>query len=333
MSLLHELRQRATCTARKVILAEAADERIIRAAEVMAAQGLATPILTGNADEIRAIAASCGVSLDRIEVCEPGENERDIHRYAKLATQLRRPLELQTALQQMREALIFSAMKVHTGEAYAMVAGASVSTAEVIKAGLKIIGTLDGIETASSYFLMRIPAGENKTERFVVFADCAVNIEPNSHQLAQIVVTTAASAKQLLPEKIKIAMLSFSTKGSARHERVDHVTQALEMVKQQCPNLAIDGEFQFDTAFDSRTASFKIKESNDVAGSANVFIFPDLNSGNIGYKIAQYIGGAQAIGPILQGFAKPISDLSRGATVDDIVNTTAVLLAASENHR
>ena len=320
-------------SARKVVLAEAADERMIRAADVLAAQGIASPILTGNASQIHSIAASCGVSLERIEVADPSLNDRDLQRYSELCAQLPRPLKPQIGRRLMRKTLMYSAMKVRTGEAHAMVAGASVATARVIEAGMMIIGAHPSIETPSSYFLMRLGAANDETERFVIFADCAVNIAPNPQQLAQIAAATAASARRILPEKVKIAMLSFSSKGSARHELIDNVTEALEIARKQDPTLAIDGEFQFDAAYDARTASIKIKDSSDVAGAANVFVFPDLNSGNIGYKIAQYIGGAQAIGPILQGFAKPISDLSRGATAEDIVNTTAVLLATGEGDR
>jgi phosphate acetyltransferase len=223
-------------------------------------------------------------------------------------------------------------MMVARGDADTMVAGVRTATANVIQAGALTIGYGPGITTASSFFLMILPKFRGRENQPLIFADCAVNIAPTAEQLADIALASAASAAKLLDEPPRVAMLSFSTHGSAAHERIDVVTRALEIVRERSLDAPIDGEFQADAALMPQVAAKKLKRSSDVAGNANVLVFPDLNSGNIGYKLTQYLAGARAIGPFLQGFAKPISDLSRGASVDDIIATTAVCLAQTRNH-
>jgi phosphate acetyltransferase len=218
-------------------------------------------------------------------------------------------------------------MMVACGDASTMVGGVATATATIIQAGTLTVGLAEGINTASSFFLMVIPDFQGEKNKPFIYADCAVNIDPTAEQLADIALASARSAEKLLGMAPKVAMLSFSTKGSASHANVDKVLEALAIAKSKAPAIAIDGEFQADAAIIPRVAAKKVKTESAVAGQANVLIFPDLNCGNVAYKLTQYMANAKAIGPFLQGFATPISDLSRGASVDDIVSTAAITLS------
>jgi phosphate acetyltransferase len=229
----------------------------------------------------------------------------------------------------VKKPLIYGGMIVSLGEADTMEAGVAHATASVIQAGALTIGLSPGIDTVSSFFLMVLPEFRGQPHRAFIFADCAVTVAPTAAQLADIALASHASAGKLLAEAPRVALLSFSTHGSAAHELVDKVTQALALARAKAPSAYFDGEFQLDSAIIPEVAAKKVKTASDVAGQANVLVFPDLNTGNVAYKLAQYMAGARAIGPFLQGFAKPISDLSRGASANDIVATTAVVLAMS----
>lgn len=309
-----------------VVLPEGRDERIIQAARRLKDEDIAEPIVLGTDEQIKAAVEKAGVALDGVTTINPRQNSK-IDTYVAKYIEGRDDIPAEVARRIVTKPLFYAGMMVASRDADTAVGGAASATAVLIQAGVLTVGLMDGIKTPSSYFLMVIPkflGGEDKT---FVYADCAVNIDPTAEELADIALASAESARRLLGEEPRVAFLSFSTKGSAASPSVEKVKKALEIARGRNGELAIDGEFQADTAIVPRVAAKKVKGESMVAGKANVLIFPDLDSGNIAYKLTQYMAGAQAIGPFLQGFARPIADLSRGATVEDVIATTAITLA------
>ncbi len=325
MSALSKIKANARKNAKHIVLAEGTEPRTVQASALIVKEGVARVTLVGPAEEIKKVAAQHQVDLTGVGIEDPAVSPKSAP-YAQLLYDLRKSkgMFMEEADNLVRNnTLYFATMMVKTGDADGMVAGAINSTGNTLRPALQIIKTAPGISVVSSCFLMELPAKQYGDDGVLVFGDCAVIPNPTADELAAIAIASAKTGKELVGMEPKVAMLSFSTKGSATHELVSKVQEATKKVKEIAPELNVDGELQADAALVESVGKLK-SPGSPVAGKANVLIFPDLQAGNIGYKLVQRLAGAEAIGPIVQGLNKPVNDLSRGCSVEDIVNVVAI---------
>ena len=325
MNLLEKIRENASKLSKRIVLPEGTEERTIKAADEVIALNLAKPILLGNKEEIMALADKFSLkNIKNATIIDPKAHEKK-ETYIQLLYNLRKSkgLTIEEAAKLVEDPLYLGVLMIKNGDADGEVAGARNATSNVLRPAFQIVKTLPGISVVSGAFIMLLKDNPYVPSNLMVFADCAVHPNPTAPELAQIALCTAKTAKQIAEIEPRIAMLSFSTKGSAKHEMVDKVVEATRLAKEADPSLVIDGELQADAAIVESVAKSKAPGSN-VAGKANVLVFPTLEVGNITYKLVQRLAGAEAIGPILQGMAAPNNDLSRGCSVSDIVNLIAI---------
>ena len=324
MSVLDKLKKVAKKDKQRILLPEGAEDRTVQAAVYCRDQGFADVTLFGNRKEIEATAAKYHLGLEGIGMIDP-EGDHMFQEYADRFYEMRKTKGVtpEKAVELMKNPLYYAAMMVKDGRGDGFISGAINTTANTLRPGLQIIKMAPGIKTVSSFFIMEVMDRHFGDRGILFFADSAVNINPDADQLSDIAIATARNAKGLLGVEPRVAMLSFSTKGSAKHDNVTKVQEATKLVKEKAPDILVDGELQLDAALIPTVQELKAPDS-PLKGKANILIFPDVQAGNIGYKLVRTLGRAKAIGPVCQGFASPINDLSRSCSVEDIISMVAV---------
>ncbi|MBR6034029.1 MAG: phosphate acetyltransferase [Clostridia bacterium] len=331
MSFIEEMKNKAKSSLKTIVLPEANDKRVLEAASKVTAQGFAKVVLVGSKEEANNIASQNGIDITGIEIIDPVSSSKH-DEYANALYELRKEKGMteEQAKELMNDTTHYAMMMVKKGEVDGLVSGAAHSTADTLRPALQILKTAPGTKLVSAFFVMCVPDCKYGEDGVFVFSDCGLNQNPNSEELSEIAISSAKSFENLVGKTPKVAMLSYSTYGSAKSELVDKVNEATKLVKEKAPDLLVDGELQLDAAIIPEVAETKAKGSN-VAGQANTLIFPDLNAGNIGYKLVQRLAKAEAYGPLCQGIARPVNDLSRGCSADDIVGVIAITAVQAQN--
>ena len=331
MSFIDQIKERARKEIKTIVLPEATDARILEATQIVNNEGYAKVILVGNEDKVRQIAKEKGIDIGQTQIIDPAKSEK-INEYANTLYELRKAKGMteEQAYQLVLDPVYYGMMMVKKEEADGLVSGAAHSTSDTLRPALQILKTLPGTKLVSAFFVMVVPDCEYGEKGTFVFADSGLNEEPNSEALSEIAISSSKSFEQLVGKQAKVAMLSYSTYGSAHSASTEKVIEATKLVKEKAPDILVDGELQLDAAIIPEVAASKAKGS-PVAGNANVLVFPDLGAGNIGYKLVQRLAKAEAYGPLCQGIAKPVNDLSRGCSSQDIAGVVAITAVQAQN--